>query len=162
MTHTEHGILAALSAEYRARLLALGRPVGLPAATTVFEEDRPAERFWILRTGRVALDFHIPGSGFAVVETLGPGELLGWSWLLEPYRWQLGARTCESVDAWEFDAAAVREAIERDPRFGLEVTTRVAVTIGQRLRACRARLLDMYAPPGIAADPLGASGRAPR
>jgi CRP-like cAMP-binding protein len=156
MTDTAHGILTALAPEHREHLLGFARPVVLPAAVTVFEEDSPAERFWIIRTGRVALDFNIPGSGFAVVETLGPGELLGWSWLFEPYRWHLGARTRENVEAWEFDAAEVRRAIEQDAGFGLAVTTRVAVTIGQRLRACRARLLDMYAPPSLATNPSGA------
>jgi CRP-like cAMP-binding protein len=55
-------------------MLTLARQVRIPADSTVFDEDEPAERFWILRAGRVALDFHVPGHGLAVVETLGPGE----------------------------------------------------------------------------------------
>lgn len=149
MSGGEGDVLSLLSARERTRLLDLARDVRIPAATAVFEEDEPAERFWIIRSGRVALDFHIPGRGPAVVETLGSGELLGWSWLFEPFRWHLGARTREAVDALEFDAAVVREAIAADPAFGLAVTTCVAVTIGRRLKACRARLIDMYEPRSI-------------
>lgn len=149
MTGDEHGVLATLAPPHRERLLALAREVGFPADSTVFDEDDPAERFWILRAGRVALDFQVPGHGFAVVETIGPGELLGWSWLFEPFRWHLGARTREQVAAYEFDATAVRGLIDVEASFGLAVTTCVAKTIGDRLRACRARLLDMYAPESL-------------
>lgn len=149
MNDDESGVLAALPAHHRERLLTLARQVRIPADSTVFDEDEPAERFWILRAGRVALDFHVPGHGLAVVETLGPGELLGWSWLFEPFQWHLGARVREEVSAYEFDATAVRGLIDVDAPFGLAVTTCVAKTIGDRLRACRARLLDMYAPDSL-------------
>ncbi|GAB7035486.1 hypothetical protein JCM4914_69470 [Streptomyces platensis subsp. malvinus] len=97
----------------------------------------------------MALDVYEPGSGPAVVETLGEGELLGWSWLFDPYRWHLGARTRGEVRAYEFDAHQVRAAIDADPAFGLAVTRCVAaVAIGRRLRAARTRLLDLYGPPG--------------
>lgn len=140
------GMLAALSPEHRGRLLELGHEVVFPPMADVFEEDGPAESFWLLRAGRVALDVHIPGGGPAVVETLGPGELLGWSWLFPPFRWHLGARTRTTVEAYEFSARAVREAMAADPQFGLAVTTQVAETIGERLRASRVRLLDLYGP----------------
>jgi len=149
MTSDEVGVLATLPPHHRERMLALARRVRIPADSAVFEEDEPAERFWILSSGRVALDFQIPGHGLAVIETLGPGELLGWSWLFEPFRWHLGARTREEVAAYEFDAATVRGLIDVDASFGLAVTTCVAKTIGNRLRACRARLLDMYAPESL-------------
>ena len=150
MTHGADGLFAALSLEHRTRLLAVARETNIPADTVIFEEDEPAERFWIIRSGRVALDFQIPGRGSVIVETIGPGELLGWSWLFEPFHWQLGARTLEPVAAHEFDATTVRGLVEADQEFGLALTTRVATTIGQRLRACRARLIDMYEPLGVA------------
>ena len=64
--------------------------------------------------------------GTAVVETLGEGELLGWSWLFEPYRWHLGAQARSAVSAYEFDAQRVRAACEEDPAFGLALTHCVA------------------------------------
>lgn len=145
MTPAEQQFLAALPAVHRDRLLALARERSFPAGFRVFDEDEEARRFWIVRSGLVALDAQVPGQGPMVVETLGPGELLGWSWLFEPYRWHLGAEVREPVAAHEFDAARVRDAIDEDPAFGLAMTRCVAsVAIGRRLRACRIRLLDLY------------------
>ena len=155
MTSVEHGFLGALTAPHRERLLGFARERSFEAGTRIFDEDGDAQRFWILRSGRVALDALVPGGGPAVVETLGAGELLGWSWLFEPYRWHLGAHARETIDAYEFDAPEIRDAIEAEPAFGLDVTRCVAsVAIGRRLRACRMRLLDLYGP----ADSRGAAG----
>ncbi|MBW5483274.1 cyclic nucleotide-binding domain-containing protein [Streptomyces bambusae] len=142
----DDGLLAALPAEERERLMALARDAVLPAGTRVFEEGEEADRFWIVRSGTVALDVQVPGRGAAVVETIGPGGLLGWSWLCPPRRWHLGAETREPTRAWEFDAAAVRDLCAERPVLGLALVTLVAETIGERLRATRTRLLDLYGP----------------
>ncbi|MEV6164911.1 cyclic nucleotide-binding domain-containing protein [Streptomyces sp. NPDC052052] len=161
MTGRRTGFLGALPPVHRDRLLALAHEVSLPAALRIFEEGGEADRFWIIRSGTVALEMHEPGRGTAVVETLGQGELLGWSWLFEPYQWHLGARTRAPVTAYEFDARQVRDAIDADCAFGLALTRCVAaVAIGRRLRAARTRLLDLYGPPD---EPLksGTEGRGP-
>lgn len=138
------GLLAALPAEHCGPLMALARDVALPGATRIFEEGGAADRFWIVRSGTVALDIQVPGRGRAVVETIGAGDLLGWSWLCPPRQWHLGAETRERTTAWEFDAAAVRDLCAERPALGLAVVTLVAETIGDRLRNTRTRLLDLY------------------
>ncbi|GLW03103.1 cyclic nucleotide-binding domain-containing protein [Streptomyces lavendulae] len=142
------GLFAALAVEHRGRLMELARDVELPGATRIFEEGEEADRFWVIRSGTVALDVHLPGRGRAVVETVGAGSLLGWSWLCPPRQWHLAAETREPVHAWEFDAAAVRELCAEDTALGLALVTVVAETIGDRLRATRTRLLDLYGPQG--------------
>lgn len=147
MTVVRHGFLGALSPFHRDRLAGFAHEVSFPAGTRVFEEDGVADRFWIISSGLVALDVHVPGRRAAVVETLGEGDLLGWSWLFEPYRWHLGAQARTAVVASEFDAERVRAACEEDPAFGLAVTDCVAQVIARRLKSTRTRLLDLYGPP---------------
>ncbi|WP_405443209.1 cyclic nucleotide-binding domain-containing protein [Streptomyces avidinii] len=142
------GVFTALTADHRGKLMALAREVALPGGTRIFEEGEKADRFWIIRSGTVALDVHMPGRGRAVVETIGAGSLLGWSWLCPPRQWHLAAETRDPVRAWEFDAAAVRDLCAEDTALGLSLVTVVAETIGERLRATRTRLLDLYGPPG--------------
>jgi CRP-like cAMP-binding protein len=69
------------------------------------------------------------------------GELLGWSWLFPPYRWAFGAVAASQVEAFEFDARAVRVRCAADPAFGYEVTRRLAEVVTQRLRSTRVRLI---------------------
>ncbi|MFJ7150375.1 Crp/Fnr family transcriptional regulator [Streptomyces sp. NPDC100445] len=141
-------LTAALPVDHRERLMRLAREVSFPVDTRLFEEGRRADRFWIVRTGTVALDLHVPGRRAAVVETLGHGELLGWSWHYAPRTWQLGAGTTSPVRAWEFDAEAVRDLCADDAEFGRAVATWVGRVVAHRLYAARVRLLDLYAPYG--------------
>lgn len=144
---TVTGFAAHLTPGQRERLHTLDRQMSFPSGYRIFDEGEDADRFWILRRGSVALDIQVPGRPAPVVETLGPGDLLGWSWLFAPYRWHLGARTLAPVTAEEFDAAAVRAACEQDTGFGYAMARAVAAVVGQRLRATRVRLLDLYGPP---------------
>ncbi|MGD1218617.1 MULTISPECIES: Crp/Fnr family transcriptional regulator [Streptomyces] len=139
---------AALGTEHREQLMRLAREVSFPSGTRLFEEGRHADRFWIIRSGTVALDLHVPGRRAAVIESLGHGELVGWSWHFAPYVWQLGAEAASPVRAHEFDADSVRAMCARDPEFGRAVATWVGRVVAQRLQASRNRLLDLYAPYG--------------
>ncbi|GLW14947.1 hypothetical protein Stsp01_16900 [Streptomyces sp. NBRC 13847] len=145
---TAKDLFDAMPPDRRRRLRDLARPVSLPRATRLFEEGRRADRFWIIRSGQVALDQHVPGRRAAVVETLGRGELLGWSWLFPPYLWHLGAETVGPVDAVEFDAPVIRDLCESDPVLGRAMYHYVAETVADRLHGTRTRLLALYGPQG--------------
>ncbi|MGW3013125.1 cyclic nucleotide-binding domain-containing protein [Streptomyces sp. NPDC001219] len=141
-----------LPPDRRRRLTEIAVEVSLPRATRLFEEGRRADRFWIIRSGQVVLDQHVPGRRAAVVETLGREELLGWSWLFPPYLWHLGAETVGPVEAVEFDAKAVRDLCEADPVLGRAMYRYVARTVADRLHGTRTRLLDLYGPQGSGLD----------
>jgi CRP-like cAMP-binding protein len=139
---------AVLSPEHRARLLGITRDVKFPEGTRIFEEGRPADRFWIIQSGTVTLDIEVPGRRPAVIENLGFGELVGWSWLFPPYVWQFGAEAMTPVRAQEFDASTVRMMMDADTAFGSAIGNWVGRVLAQRLHAARIRLLDLYAPHG--------------
>ncbi|MGW5661311.1 Crp/Fnr family transcriptional regulator [Streptomyces sp. NPDC003758] len=141
-------MLRALSAEYRQRLMGLAREVSFPQGTRIFNEGARADRFWVLRTGSIELDAHVPGRRTAVIETLGHNELVGLSWLFAPHVWHLGATASTPVRAYEFDATAVRSLCQDDPALGQAVTRWVGEVLAHRLRSTRTRLLDLYAPYG--------------
>ncbi|MEV0743154.1 cyclic nucleotide-binding domain-containing protein [Streptomyces sp. NPDC050549] len=138
----------ALPAEHRERLMELAREVSIPQGTRLFEEGARADRFWIIRTGTIALDMRVPGRRAAVIESLGHNELVGWSWLFGPHSWHLGAEATTPVRAWEFDATAVRTLCKDDPEFGMTISQWVGDIVAHRLRSARTRLLDLYAPYG--------------
>ena len=115
--------------------------VRFPARYRLFEDGGSANRFWLIQSGHIALDLHIPGEGPVVIETVGMGELLGWSWLFPPYRWAFGAVAATPVEAFEFDAPAVREACAADPGLGYEFSQRISRVLSTRLQATRIRLI---------------------
>lgn len=144
-------MLRALPAEYRERLTRAAREVSFAPGTRLFEEGGRADRFWIIRTGRIELDMHVPGRRAAVIENLGHNELVGCSWLFAPHVWHLGAAATTPVRAYEFDAATVLSLCRADPALGSAVGQWVGEVLAHRLHSARRRLLDLYAPYGAGA-----------
>lgn len=120
------------------------RPVVFEAGQRVFSEGNPARGCWLLATGRVALDTVVPGVGSVIVHTLGPGDILGWSWLVPPYTWHFGATAITRTTATSFDTVQLRALAEQDPKFGQSLTMTLFEALLQRMQSTRARLLDLY------------------
>jgi CRP/FNR family transcriptional regulator, cyclic AMP receptor protein len=116
--------------------------VTFPARHRLFEDGGSANRFWLIRSGHVALDLHVPGEGPVIIETIGMGELLGWSWLFPPYKWAFGAMTAGAMEAFEFDAPMVRERCAAYPELGYEFNQRITRVLAKRLQATRIRLIS--------------------
>jgi CRP-like cAMP-binding protein len=114
------------------------------AGARLFREGGPAERFFLIRSGAVALELEAPGQGRLIIETLHDGEVVGWSWLFEPYRWQFDGRANELTRVVAFDGACLRGKCELDHELGYQLMRRFAATVVDRLQATRLQLLDVY------------------
>jgi CRP/FNR family cyclic AMP-dependent transcriptional regulator len=136
-----HPFLHGMSCDQLSVLAEAARDVTFPARQRLFEDGGNATRFWLIQSGHVSLDLHVPGEGPVVIETIGMGELLGWSWLFPPYKWAFGAVAATAVEAFEFDAPAVRECCAADPDIGYELNQRVTRVLAKRLQVTRIRLL---------------------
>lgn len=136
-----HPMLHGMSTDHLAVLAGSASDVAFPAGHRLFEEGGSADHFWLLQSGSVALDLHVPGQGRVQIDTVGLGELLGWSWRFPPYRWAFGAVAASPVEAFEFDAQAVRASCASEPELGHEVTERLARVLAKRLQSTRVRLI---------------------
>lgn len=116
----------------------------------LFREGEPAETFYVVRRGRVALETHRPAGPAVVVETVEEGEVLGASWLVPPHRWRFDARAVSSTSVVVFDGACLRQHCDEDAELGYALTLRVAQFLHDRLEANRIRLLDLYGTPDVA------------
>ncbi|GAA2564961.1 cyclic nucleotide-binding domain-containing protein [Winogradskya consettensis] len=143
-----HDFVADLPATWLHRLAGAGRPVYFAAGHRLCREDAPAEQFWLIHSGAVAIDFSVPGRGDIVVERVGAGAPVGWSWMRPPFRWRFGAIVAEDVRALEFDAARVQNLIAEDADLGRELTGRMLDIVTDRLQHARHRLIEVYAYPG--------------
>jgi CRP/FNR family cyclic AMP-dependent transcriptional regulator len=121
-----------------------GANVHFEAGQYLFREGEPADHFYIIRHGKVALETFVPERGALVIQTIAEDDVLGWSWLFPPYRWRFDARALELTRAVALDGACLRRKAEEDYRLGCELMRRFAQVVVQRLQATRLQLLDVY------------------
>lgn len=143
----EHAFLQGLPAEHTTRIAEAATAVSAPAGYRFFEEGGTAGQFWLIRSGHVALDLHLPGRPPLIVETIGAGGLIGLSWVAPPQEWQYGAQAIQPTTAFELDGAAVLALCDSDPVFGYHLSRRLLAVAAERLHASRIRMADLYAAP---------------
>jgi CRP/FNR family transcriptional regulator, cyclic AMP receptor protein len=136
-----HPFLHGMSRDQLGVLAQAASDVTFPVRHRLFEDGGNATRFWLIQSGHVNLDLHVPGEGPVVIESIGMGELLGWSWLFPPYKWAFGAVAVTPVEAFEFHANAVREYCAADPGLGYELSQRINKVLAKRLRSTRIKLI---------------------
>jgi CRP/FNR family transcriptional regulator, cyclic AMP receptor protein len=110
----------------------------------VFREGDPADTFFLIRHGSVAVETFVPARGAITIETVEAGDVVGWSWLFAPYRWHFDARALTVVRATGFDGACLRGKCDDDPDLGYQLMARFAQVLMERLQWTRLRLLDLY------------------
>jgi CRP/FNR family cyclic AMP-dependent transcriptional regulator len=111
---------------------------------TILREGEFATGFYLIETGRLALE-SVAGFGESIViQTIGAGDLLGWSWMFPPYVWQFTARAVEPTTALFLYAAILREYCEKDHSLGYELLKRISAVMVKRLRAAHDQLLSVY------------------
>jgi CRP/FNR family transcriptional regulator, cyclic AMP receptor protein len=112
----------------------------------IFRHGEQADTFYLVREGEVATELWVSGRGSVRIETLGAGEVVGWSWLIPPYRWHLDAHALDPVRALAFDGACLRRKASEDHDLGYELLQRFSARLVLALEATRLRLLDVYGP----------------
>jgi CRP-like cAMP-binding protein len=137
-------VFADLAPEHIEMIAGCGHNEHADAGTFLFREGEPAQHFWLIRSGSVALEVHTPGRGQLLIQTLDEHEVLGWSWLFSPYRWATDARVLTPAGLVEFDAACLRGKVDTDHEFGYQLLRRFAAVVVGRLQATRLQLLDVY------------------
>jgi CRP/FNR family cyclic AMP-dependent transcriptional regulator len=136
-----------LTPEQRDLIAGAARPAAFAAGEVLFSAGAPAVGCWLLDQGQVALGTDVPGRGLVVVQTLGPGDVLGWSWLVPPRRWHYTAEAGTAVNAIEIDTERLLALADADPALGYPLTLGFIEIVVARLQHTRSRLLDLYGSP---------------
>lgn len=116
----------------------------------LFSQGKAADKFYLLREGSISIEIPALVGPPLEVQALGTGKILGWSWLIPPYKWNFLARAKEDSTVLEFDGKAILQHCEEDPRFGYELIQRFAALMSERLDAARQKMMDQWNPPGFA------------
>jgi len=141
----EHPFFAGLDHGFMSLMVGCASNVRFEAGAYIFKEGDAANTFYLIREGKVALEVSAPQHKPIIVETLGVGEILGWSWLLPPYYWKFHAHAVEGTRAIALDGKCLRTKCDENHDLGYEVLKRFAQIMERRLEATRLQLLDIYA-----------------
>ena len=136
--------LRALAPEHRDTLAGCAHNCVFQPGERIMREGEPANAFYVIREGAVALETEVPGRGAVVLQTLHDGELLGWSWLVPPYRTAFDARSVGTTHAISLDGACLRDKCDADPALGYDLLKLLSGVFVSRLQETRLQLLDLY------------------
>jgi len=143
----KHPFLKGLEPRHLKILVGCASNVRFNAGQFLFHEGEEANEFYMIREGKVAVQIQGGERGPIIVQTVGEGEVLGWSWLIPPYRWRFDGNALELTRAIALDGKCLRMKSEEDHDLGYELLKRFAGIIVDRLEAARLQLLDVYKSP---------------
>ena len=139
----EHPFLRDLEPRYIKLIAECASNTRFKADQYLFREGEEADRFYMIREGKVALEVHTK-KGSITLQTVGEGDVLGWSWLVGPHRYHFHARAVEPTAALALHGKCLRTRSEEDHNLGYELLRRFCHIIVERLDATRLQLLDVY------------------
>jgi CRP-like cAMP-binding protein len=137
MTHLMPDLLDGLTAEQAREILALGKRLLLSSGAGLFHLGDEADNLFVIQRGRVrlTLPMHVRGRDEEVlVEERVPGQTVGWSALIPPYRFTLSATTPLETEVLTLSREALLEHFAANSKTGQAVSLNLAAVIGQRLQ----------------------------
>jgi len=136
-----HPFLAGMNHAQLALLTDCAIEAHFESGRIMLREGEIANRFYLIESGGVVLE---SGKDSVVIDRIGAGDLLGWSWMFPPYTWRFTARAVEPTSAIFFYGTILREYCERDPSLGYELFKHMAPIMLRRLQGARDKLLAMH------------------
>jgi CRP/FNR family cyclic AMP-dependent transcriptional regulator len=140
----DHPFLQGLREPHRKRLAPEIKHFKAAPGEYLSREGEPARGFYLIQSGSVAIGTHLAERGATPIQTVGPGEVVGWSWLVPPYHWQFDACVVNALQGLAIDAGWLREQCENDHELGYDLVKQLLTVISGRLAACRVQRLDIY------------------
>jgi CRP-like cAMP-binding protein len=140
-----HPFLAGMNRRQLALLTDCAMAAHFKTGQTILRGGEFANRCYLIETGKVVVE---SGDRFGeplLIETIGAGDLLGWSWMFPPYTWQFTARAIEPTTAIFFYGAILRECCEKDHSVGYELLKRISAVMVKRLQAAHKQMLSPHA-----------------
>ncbi|MFN8629920.1 MAG: cyclic nucleotide-binding domain-containing protein [Chloroflexota bacterium] len=136
---------AGLPPEAVTRLAAIAEVQTLAPGDLVIGEGQVADALGIVLDGRIALRMLVPERGTVTILTVEPGDVVGWSAVVPPYRGTDDAVAIEPVRLLRFPAEPLRLLLRADAVLAASLYPRLLQAVGRRLAATRLQLLDLFA-----------------
>jgi CRP/FNR family transcriptional regulator, cyclic AMP receptor protein len=116
----------------------------------LFRQGENADKFYVVRNGRISIQMPAIMGPTLEIQTLDKDQVLGWSWLISPYKWNFQTKAEEDSELLQFDGAAILARCEQEPKFGYELLKKFAALMSVGLNAARQKMMDEWNPDGFA------------
>jgi CRP-like cAMP-binding protein len=140
----QHEFLSGLSERHRLLLASGARPFKAQPGQVLARQGERAHAFFLIQSGHVALDSTVPGGDGLLIQQVGPGGVVGWSWLVAPHKWNFSCRAVDTVEGISFDSEWLRHLCEQDPGLGYHLLKQLVAVIAQRLASTRRLLVEQH------------------
>lgn len=141
-----HDFTENLSDAQVAKLASFASTQTFHADERVLKAGDRADRCYLIQEGQIAVEVYHPTRGGVPIQTVGEGKVLGWSWLVKPYRWAFDAMTYTFTRTIVLEGVRLREAMEADPEFGYPVLIQFMEVCAERISNSRLQMIDMFDP----------------
>jgi CRP-like cAMP-binding protein len=143
LTQTLHEIefLHDMAPEHLEQIADIAHIRDFDESDVVFRQGQAAENLYLVMFGNVSIEACAPGLGCKEILSVGPGEILGWSSLVDQSCYTTWARTPESARLVQLNVAELLKICDRDPEFGYDLMRRTALALAKRLNKTRNQLL---------------------
>jgi len=128
------------------RLAALARAAQFAADQVIFQSGDECADFFLILSGRVALEMPVGGENVLRIQTLADGDEFGFSVLIKGRAMTFQARALQPVEALAIDGAGLLAACAEDPRLGYALMRQLLLIASERLDATRLQLMDTHSP----------------
>jgi CRP-like cAMP-binding protein len=115
----------------------------VPAGTQMFGEADPADTLSIIVQGEVEIQYLLGNGERRTVDTLVDGDILGWSALIEPYKYTAIGTAKRDTKLVAINAPKLRNLCDKDPQLGYRLSIQIAKLLAHRLEGARVQLAAM-------------------
>jgi CRP-like cAMP-binding protein len=140
----EHPFFAEFNDEHLNLISGCAKNVVFKEDEAIAREGQAAEKFYLIRQGRVIIETTVPGKGTIICQTLKTGDVLGWSWLFRPHRWTFDVTAADSTRTIEMDGKCLAKKCNEDHELGYHMMKKFAEIMTNRLQMARFQLMDVY------------------
>ena len=137
-----HEFVRGLTDSQIATLAGMAQEVTFEDNEVILEAGQRSTSFYLLTAGSVAVELRTVAY-VVCVEALGPGQLFGWSALLDHQDTLFQVRAREHTTALRLDGARLKAACQTDSQLGNEVRQRALQVVAGRVRATEIRFAEM-------------------
>ncbi len=144
LTHAlrNHSFVKGLSEAQLSSLSELAGEVTFEENDVILVDGQRSTSFYLLISGSVAVELRSPRY-VVCVEALGPGQVFGWSSLLDHQDTLFQVRARERTTALKIDGSALKSKCHADPELGAEILQRTLQVVAGRVKATEIRFAEM-------------------